>query len=220
MSELNQLLESIRKDIQVGKDKLVELATVEKYLLEKLGTVSATRSESNGQLETSSIGHRIKMTQLEAARKVLEEAGRTMSTWEITDEIIRRGYCPDAPPRNKLKNNLFSIMRKRSNLFRKAGRGLWGLVKAESQSTRQHVIAPSRKSRRKGNIAEAIKDVVSASPGREYTTGFFFDALKGGGVAVLRPTIKSAVKRLVDEGFLDVLVQGTGRKLSVFKKKS
>ena len=117
MSEVSQLLNSIRADIRSCEGKLNELRTVEKYMLEKLGIASV--SELNG-----AIPH--KMTQVEAARKVLEsEPLQSMTTNQIAQAIIKRGYCPDAPSLLKLRQNLFSIMRKTPDVFLKIGPGVW-----------------------------------------------------------------------------------------------
>lgn len=214
MSE-NELLETVQRDIKIEREKLADLLTVEKYLIEKRGLIPRGSLGLNGALHAPVA--QVKMTQLEAARKVLEDMGRTMSTYEIADEIIKRGYCPGAPPRDKFKNNLFSIMRKRQELFRKAGRGLWALAKTKSRPDDGGNNHSPQQIATKG-VGDAIKALVNQSPDREFTTAYFFDALKGQGVE--RVKIKWAVKRLVNDGFLEMLVQGTGRKLSVFKRKS
>jgi hypothetical protein len=228
MPEIKDILETVQKDIQASKEKLAELATVEKYLLDKIGiqSPSAEKSANGLSLKTSDVpGNLSKMTQIKAALKVLQESGKTMSTQDIVADMIGKGYYPEPANIGDLKNSIFSIMLKRAKngkLFRKEGRGLWSLIQPNSPESHQETIAPQRTKpshKNKTSAIDGIRELVNESPSQEFTTAVFFEKLKQKGIIVKRGTVKNATAQLVADGFLQMIFAGSGRRLSIFKKK-
>lgn len=65
------------------------------------------------------------VSQADAAMSALTDSGKPMRARDITDALIAKGFPhTDA---SRLKNNLFTCMSRRTDLFEKVDAGLWAL---------------------------------------------------------------------------------------------
>ena len=118
-------LADVRRHIADVEAKLAELRTVEHYLV--------SHPDHDEAIESNQIEERklpiANFTQIDAAVAILRAAGgRPLKTPAIVRKMIQSGY--PASDSRKLKLSVFSAMSRRTDLFRKAGPGLWTLVES------------------------------------------------------------------------------------------
>jgi hypothetical protein len=115
--EMQAILDAAQKGIREAEQNLARYRAIEAMVL---GTPAkpATPPVPNGQ----------PMTIGQACERVLLNAGKAMTTAEVAQGIIDAGlYRPDGDFR-AFSNNVFSTMRRKTDIFVKLGVGTWGLV--------------------------------------------------------------------------------------------
>lgn len=128
--ELQKLLEEVRRDIDQAEAAVAKLRQVEDYLSNKLHGQILSADIHGYPSATNGTSH--ELTQIAAAEQVLREAGRSLNTNDLVDEIVRRGLYPERGDRKQLVNSIYSAMR-RSSRFVRTGRGVWSLAEREGQ---------------------------------------------------------------------------------------
>src|SRR5258708_3889885 len=120
-ANLESILGKLRRDIAATEAKLSGLKTAEDDLAPDLkASGRSSPPSSNGQL----------LSEFEAGQKMFAEEGQALGTREILQRMIDGGYVTPSNDahRRQLVNSIFSVMRRKSDIFDKAGRGTWGLT--------------------------------------------------------------------------------------------
>jgi hypothetical protein len=124
-----ELLPEVAADLEKLEKDVEGLRALYKFLRKKAGLIDRERLEApvaNGSEARPLVG----MKQIEAAVMVLRQAGQPLKTRDIARRMIDSGFPSDDPAR--LKTSLFTTMTRRTDMFAKAGPGLWTLAKAGS----------------------------------------------------------------------------------------
>jgi hypothetical protein len=119
----------VTADISRLETELVQLRAVQEYLAAKIGNEANEHSDRSGEVGSRS-DRFVGMKQIGAAQIVLREAKRPLKTREIAKRLIDGGFHADDMAR--LKTSLFTTMKRKPDVFAKAGAGLWALTKTES----------------------------------------------------------------------------------------
>jgi len=213
MAEPN--LASVQSDIESTKEKLAELLTVEKYFLSKIGVANIVEHTNGDTLSVATKVSEPRMTQAEGAQKVLKDSGKPMETIAIVEEMFNKGYCDPTVSKKTLQQNIFSIMSRKREIFKRVGRGIWALNHG-SDTTHQGKKSKSRP----GSVVTLVKDAISAMPpDATFTAPSLFEIIRAKGISVKERTVKDLVWNLAKEGFLEVVVKGKGRRPNLLKKK-
>jgi len=123
-----KVLEEVKDDLDRLETEIAKLREVKAFLVKKLALPDSNGAVEKSPIEAEPTKLSQQYTQKEAAKKVLLEAGKPLPTNKIVELMVRRDYYPDAADRKQLVNSIFSVMRRNPEIFRKAGRGVWGLT--------------------------------------------------------------------------------------------
>jgi len=132
-ARLKELLSEVRSDISGLQRNLEELRQVETYLISKLNRYAGLLGVDESSPPRPAANLPSRMTQSQAAERVLKEAKKPMDTQEIVRIMIERRYYPDKGDRKQMVNSVFSAMRRSPDRFTKVGKGLWSLVEREDE---------------------------------------------------------------------------------------
>src|SRR6266404_1282177 len=72
----------------------------------------------------------------------------------------------------------------------------------------------------KGKVLSAVKEAFAKYPIKEFMAQELTDMLVSQGISTTRASVNGAIMRLVKKGFVEVTVQGIGRRPGKFKKAS
>jgi hypothetical protein len=78
---------------------------------------------------------------------------------------------------------------------------------------------PPRTGVGKGMVIRGVRDIFNKSPSKEFAAKDLTDILISQGTGTTKASVNGAITRLVEQGFLEVTVQGIGRRASRFRKK-
>ncbi|MGD0897929.1 MAG: HTH domain-containing protein [Thermoguttaceae bacterium] len=128
-NKYGELLQEVAADLEKLEKDVEGLRALYKFLRKKAGLVERERLGppiANGSEAKPLAG----VKQIEAAVMVLREAGQPLKTRDVARGMIEGGFPSNDPAR--LKTSLFTTMTRRTDMFAKAGPGLWTLAKAGS----------------------------------------------------------------------------------------
>jgi hypothetical protein len=131
LSAITKRRAAIRTQIAKLMAEDEELATT-LQVLERFGitldysTVTVSRVDESLVIDGKTTGNRFEgMSQPEVARQILLENGTPMRAPDVVAKMVEAGYPCDN--RTRLKNNMFTSMTRRDDLFEKVESGLWAL---------------------------------------------------------------------------------------------
>jgi len=120
----------VKQEIEALERQLTELRTVATYhrIKGRLHLRSAHQTRPAGA--TTQPERFTNMSQSEAAKVLLEEAGQPLRTGEIARRMVRGGY-PGGDPK-KLKSSLYTTMVRQKHTFDRVGPGTWAIAQASN----------------------------------------------------------------------------------------
>jgi hypothetical protein len=129
--DLESVLRRVREDIAQMESNLAGLRLAERYLLSGIESAQQTGGADarNGTVRRAETG-RPNLSQFDAAEKILRDEGKPLGTIEIVRRMLDSGYivARDEKKRQQFINSIYSVMRRKSGIFVKVGKGQWGLV--------------------------------------------------------------------------------------------
>src|SRR5207248_464930 len=106
---------------------------------------------------------------------------------------------------------------RKREIFKKVERGTWALNHGGTGTLHQAKKSKSRP----GSVVTLVKDAINAMPpDTTFTAPSLFEAISAKGISVKERTIKDLVWNLANDGFLDVVVKGKGRRPNVYRRTS
>ena len=123
--------DEVQADIARLETELTELKAVAQYhhlKAEMAADKVAEKSTKKTGIARVRVGPYVSMKQVEAAESVLRESPEPLRTREIAERLMNGGF--PAKDIARLKTSIFTTMTRKTDVFEKAGAGLWKLKEA------------------------------------------------------------------------------------------